>query len=186
MKQDGFRLNFTALWFIFAPVLGCMLLAAINYSNNLVYAILYLVGSLSFISVFHTWRNLASLNVEHIRIQPAFAGEEVRVEIYLRNPSKQTIYGLSFARLSDDNRRPVFLRRPGGGNVRIAAGDSCAAEVLFPAERRGVYRFESLLVRTPYPFGLFWASFRTPGRRRVLHLSATKRKTGLARTLSQR
>ena len=29
-------------------------------------------------------------------------------------------------------------------------------------ERRGIYRFESLVVRTSYPFGLFWASFRVP------------------------
>ncbi len=165
MKQESFRLRPTALWIIFGPVLGCMWLAAVNYSNNLVYAILYLIGSLSFISIFHTWRNLASLRVDHIRIQPAFAGEEVRMEIYLRNPSRHTIYGLFFARLGDEAglaRRPTPLRTPGGGGVRIDAGDSCSADVVFPAERRGMYRFESLLVRTSYPFGLFWASIRVP------------------------
>jgi len=165
MKRESFRLRPTALWLIFGPVLGCMWLAAVNYSNNLVYAILYLIGALSFISIFHTWRNLASLRVEHIRIQPAFAGEEVRMEIYLRNPSKHTIYGLFFARLGDEAglaRRPTPLRIPGGGGVRIEAGDSCSAEVVFPSERRGMYRFESLLVRTSYPFGLFWVSFRVP------------------------
>jgi uncharacterized protein (DUF58 family) len=165
MKHESFRLRPTALWLIFGPVLGCMWVAAVNYSNNLVYAILYLIGSLSFISIFHTWRNLASLRVEHIRIQPAFAGEEVRMEIYLRNPAKHTIYGLFFARLGDEaglSRRPTPLRTPGGGGVRIDAGDSRSAEVAFPAERRGMYRFESLLVRTSYPFGLFWASFRVP------------------------
>jgi uncharacterized protein (DUF58 family) len=165
MKWESFRLRPTALWLIFGPILGCMWMAAVNYSNNLVYAILYLVGALSFISIFHTWRNLASLRVEHIRIQPAFAGEEVRMEIYLRNPAGHTIYGLFFARLGDEAglaRRPTPLRTPGGGGVRIEAGDSCAAEVVFPAERRGMYRFQSLLVRTSYPFGLFWASFRVP------------------------
>jgi len=165
MKQESFHLRPTALWLIFGPVLGCMWVAAVNYSNNLVYAILYLVGSLSFISIFHTWRNLASLRVEHLRIQPAFAGEEVRMEIYLRNPSSHTIYGLFFARLGDEAglaRRPAPLRTPGGGGVRIEVGDSCSAEVVFPSERRGMYRFESLLVRTSYPFGLFWASFRVP------------------------
>jgi len=140
----------------------------VNYSNNLVYAILYLIGSLSFISIFHTWRNLASLRVEHIRIQPAFAGEEVRMEIHLRNPARHTIYGLFFARLGDETTawprpgRPVPLRTQGAGGVRIDTGDSCSAEVVFPAERRGMYRFESLLVRTSYPLGLFWASFRVP------------------------
>jgi uncharacterized protein (DUF58 family) len=164
MKQESFRLRPTALWIIFGPVLGCMWLAAVNYSNNLIYAILYLIGALSFISIFHTWKNLAALRVEHIRIQPAFAGEEVRMEIYLRNPTKQTIYGLFFARLGEEiglARWPTLLRTAGGG-VRIEAGDSCCAEVVFPSERRGMYRFESLLVRTSYPFGLFWVSFRVP------------------------
>src|SRR5271156_5643295 len=98
MRTDRILVWPTALWFIFGPVLVCMWIAAVNYANNLVYAILYLVGSLSFVSLFHTWRNLAALRVEHIRIQPAFAGEEVCVEAHLRNASKYTIYGLLFAR----------------------------------------------------------------------------------------
>ena len=165
MKQESLRLRPTGLWLIFGPVLLCMWLAAVNYSNNLVYAVLYLIGALSFISIFHTWRNLASLQVDHIRIQPAFAGEDVRMEIYLRNPSGRTIYGLFFARLGDEaglTRRLMPLYLQGGGGVRIAAGDSCCVEVAFSAERRGMYRFGSLLVRTSYPFGLFWTSFRLP------------------------
>lgn len=165
MKRESFRLRPTWLWLIFGPILGCMWVAAVNYSNNLVYAILYLVAALSFISIFHTWANLAPLRVEHIRIQPAFAEEEVRMEIYLRNPAGHTIYGLFFARVDDEaglTRRPTPLRTSHGGGVRIEAGDSCSAEVVFPAGRRGMYRFESLLVRTSYPLGLFWASFRVP------------------------
>jgi len=165
MKPESFRLRPTALWIIFGPVLGCMWLAAVNYSNNLVYAILYLVASLSFVSIFHTWKNLASLCVDHIRIRPAFAGEEVRMEIFLRNPSKLTIYGLFFARVSDDvglTRRPTPLRTPENRGVRIEAGDSCSAQVVFPSQRRGMYKFETLLVRTAYPFGLVWASIRVP------------------------
>lgn len=165
MKQDGFRLRPTGLWLIFGPVLACMWLAAVNYSNNLIYAVLYLVGSLSFVSIFHAWRNLATLRVEHIRVNPAFVGEDIRVEIHLRNPSRHKIYGLVFARSGDEGgftRRPVPLRLVTGGSTRVEAGDSCTAEVVFPSERRGIYRFETLLVRTCFPLGLFWASCRLP------------------------
>jgi uncharacterized protein (DUF58 family) len=190
MNQEGFRLRPTALWFIFGPVLGCMWIAAVNYSNNLVYAVLYLI---------------ASLRVEHIRIHPAFAGDEVRMEIYLRNPTKRPIYGLYFERLGDEAgpwHRPTPLRTQGSAEVRIAAGDSCCAVTVLekklrvfkwgefrnvPAdvtmdkrrrlrlwemfktvntpgsgERRGIFRFETLLIRTAYPFGLVWASVRVP------------------------
>src|SRR5579871_3877142 len=112
MKQELLRLRPTALWIIFGPVLGCMWLAAVNYSNNLVYAILYLVGSLSFISLFHTWRNLASVQVEHVRINPAFAGEDVSIEIYLKAARKDTVYGLVFARMGDDMRAWWWLPSP--------------------------------------------------------------------------
>jgi uncharacterized protein (DUF58 family) len=165
MKRAGIRLWPTALWFIFGPVLACMWMAAVNYSNNLIYAILYLIGALSFISIFHSWRNLAAVQIEHLRIQPAFAGEEVRMEIYLRNPSGHATYGLFFSRLGDEAglaRRSTPLRRTAGAGVRIRAGDSCSAEVVFPSERRGMYRFDSLLVKSSYPFGLFGASFRVP------------------------
>jgi uncharacterized protein (DUF58 family) len=184
MKQEKLRLRPTGLWLIFGPVLGCMWLAAINYSNNLVYAILYLVGSLSFISLFHTWRNLASLQIEHVRIQPAFAGEEVRLELHLRNPSRQTIYGLFFSRIGDEvglMRRPVPLQMANGSGVRIDPGDSCMVGLVLAkkqslfkwwrfvsvsapgaGEQRGIYRFETLLVKSSFPFGLFWAAFRVP------------------------
>src|SRR5271170_6881277 len=112
MKPEYFRLKPTGLWLIFGPVLGCMWLAAVNYANNLVYAVLYLVAALSFVSLFHTWRNLAALRVEHVRVHSVFMGEEVRVEIFLRNATKNSIYGLFFARLGETElpRRATPLR----------------------------------------------------------------------------
>lgn len=165
MKRENIHLRPTALWLLFGPILGCMWLAAVNYSNNLVYTVLYLIASLSFISVFHTWRNLAGLKVEHIRVHPAFAGDETRVEIHLRNLSHRPIYGLFFAHHAEEAssfRRLAPLSARGNGGVRIDAGDARAVEVIFPTSRRGMYRFEALWVRTSYPFGLFWASFRVP------------------------
>jgi uncharacterized protein (DUF58 family) len=165
MKREAIRLRPTGLWIVFGPILMCMLFAAINYSNNLVYAVLYLVASLSFVSIFHTWRNLASLRVEHVRIHSAFAGEDVRVEIFLSAPAGKPVFGLSFARLGEDTgllQRPAPLTSQIGRGLRIHPGDSASFEVVFPAPRRGMYRFETLLVKSTYPFGLFSANFRIP------------------------
>jgi uncharacterized protein (DUF58 family) len=164
MKREKISLRPTALWLLFGPILGCMWLGAVNYSNNLVYASLYLVGSLTFVSIFHTWRNLAAIEVEHVRVHSAFAGGEVRVEIHLRNTGAMTAHGLFFARLDDGMRarRAAPLGLPGGRGVRVKSGDSRAVELHFPAVARGKYRFDALLVRTSYPFGLVGASFRLP------------------------
>jgi uncharacterized protein (DUF58 family) len=162
MKREKIRLRPTGLWVLFGPVLGCMWLAAVNYSNNLVYAILYLIGALTFVSIFHTWRNLAALEAGHVRVHSAFAGGMVRVEIALRNESQRPVYGIFFARLEEGKswRGGTPLALPGGGNLRVRGGDTTTVELLFPAGRRGSYRFDSLLVRTSYPFGLVTAGFR--------------------------
>ena len=162
MKREKLRLRPTALWIVFGPVLVCIWLAAVNYSNNLVYAVLYLIASLCFISLFHTWRNLAALRVDSIRVKSAFAGEDVTVEIFLSSPAKYPIYGLVFARLGEGAEQPQLLLRRGGGAGRIKPGDTCSCETAFPSLRRGQYRFESLLVKSSYPFGLFWAAFAVP------------------------
>ena len=164
MNREKIRLRPTALWLLFGPILGCMWLAAVNYSNNLVYAILYLVGSLTFVSIFHTWRNLASIEIEHVRLHPAFARGEVRVEVHLRNTRATPVYGLFFARLDEGAgfRHAVPLPPRLTGGLRVKGADSRAVELHFTAGGRGKYRLDALLVRTSYPFGLVSASFRLP------------------------
>ena len=164
MKRDKIRLRPTGLWILFGPILGCMWLAAINYSNNLVYAILYLIGALTFVSIFHTWRNLTVLEVEYLRVHSAFAGGEVRIEMHLRNPSRHPVYSLFFLRSNDEKggRRPLPLAQPGGGVLRVNAGDTRAVDFFFPAGRRGRYKLGSLFIRSSYPFGLVYAGFRLP------------------------
>jgi hypothetical protein len=107
--MNRLRLRPTGLWILFGPVLGCMWLAAVNYTNNLVYAVLYLVAGLTFISLFHTWRNLAHVTVEHVRIRPAHAGQEIELEIFLRNAGRRPAYDLTFLRLENS---AIGWRRP--------------------------------------------------------------------------
>ena len=147
------RLRFTALWFLFGPVLGCMWMAAVNYTNNLVYAVLYLIGALTFISIFHTWRNLASIEIEHVRVRPAFAGEEIEVEFHLRNRGRRPSFNLVFQRL-DRGAVQMMRSRKGAG---VDAGDSRVLEAFLPPQKRGAYRLGRIAVRSAYPFGLFWA-----------------------------
>ncbi len=164
MNQGRIRLRPTGLWLLFGPILGCMWLAAVNYSNNLVYGILYLIGSLIFISIFHTWRNLSALEVEQVRVHPTFAGRAAKLEIYFRNSSRHSVYGLFFARLEEGRswRSSVPLALPGGEGLRVNAGDTRSVELFFPAGRRGLYRLDSLLIRSSFPFGLVHAIFCLP------------------------
>jgi uncharacterized protein (DUF58 family) len=154
------KLRLTGLWLLFGPILGCMWLAAINYSNNLVYAVLYLIGSLTFVSIFHTWRNLAALEIDHFRVHSAFSGDQVKIEIYLRNPGLRPVYGLTFSRLEESWRRPMPM--PQQSVPRIDPGETRAVELSFPVDLRGKYWLSAVLIRSSYPLGLVYAAKKLP------------------------
>ena len=115
------------------PVLGCMWMAAVNYSNNLVYAILYLIG----VAQLHLdFSYLAQSRVAARGAYPHPAGLRGRGSAR-GNPSAQlrqkTIYGFFFARLGEDagltRRRRLPLR-----HHRRTAG--CGSSRRTPARRK--------------------------------------------------
>jgi uncharacterized protein (DUF58 family) len=141
-----------------------MWLAAINYSNNLVYAILYLIASLTFVSAFHTRRNFSGFEVEHFRVHSGFAGDPLRAEIFLRHTSDRPVYGLIFqaAILSRGERRTHPLPLTKQTVLSLRGGEKKAVEVHLPPEPRGRYQIFALIVRSSYPFGLLAARRRLP------------------------
>jgi len=162
MNPEKVRLRPTSLWILFGPIFVCIWLAAVNYSNNLVYAVLYLIGSLTCVSIFHTWRNLAVLKLEHVRVHPTFAGGQVRVELFFRNTAKNSVYGLTLSHGDREKDRTMPLSISGRMLLRVAPGDTREADVFFPAHYRGRYELTALLIRSSYPFGLFYSSVRVP------------------------
>ena len=160
MKRESIRLRPTGLWILFGPVMVCMWFAAVNYSNNLVYAILYLVGALTFISLFHAWRNVAAAQVRHVRAKASFAGEETEVEIFLGNTGRDFVSNLVFLYVDGQgDTRPLTTRDRA---TRLRPGDSVTLVGTIPTQQRGLYRLDSLIVRSAAPFGLAWAAFRVP------------------------
>ena len=69
---------------VFVFFLLAMLVAAINYTNNLAFLLTFLLGSMALVSAVHTYANMAGLRVEDVRLLPAFCGEEARLRILFR------------------------------------------------------------------------------------------------------
>ncbi|MFO7703795.1 MAG: DUF58 domain-containing protein, partial [Halopseudomonas sp.] len=67
-------------------LLGVMLVGAINYQNSLVYAVTFILGSLFWVSLQHTYRNLASLELHAVGSQAVFAGEAAPLHLRLLAP----------------------------------------------------------------------------------------------------
>ena len=160
MKHQRLSLRPTSLWILFGPILGCMWLAAINYSNNLVYAILYLVASLTFVSFFYTRRNCTGIQIDHLRVHSGFSGEKIHAEIHLQNTLGRPVYGLVFSAVEKKTagkiRLPLNLR--GRAALAFTSEERGVAWVEFPAGRRARREIISVQIRSSYPFGLVYAT----------------------------
>lgn len=135
----------TAYGFLFLAILFAMLLGSINYNNNLGFLLVFLLGSITLVSMIHTYRNLLGMKVLSVSAEPVFAGKTALFKILVRSES--------------GHRRAVgFMIEKGHPAVEnISARTEETVGVKFPARIRGIFRPGRLIVWTRYPLGLFKA-----------------------------
>ncbi len=130
----------------FLLVLAGILLGAINYENNMLFGISFLLLSLLVVSILHTYSNLSGLNIKCGAAQPTFAGEPAQFEIILTRAGKRVYEGI---RLKWPNADVVTTSLLEGKQKRVP--------LFLPSKRRGVMKTGRLLVETYYPVGLIRA-----------------------------
>jgi uncharacterized protein (DUF58 family) len=129
--------------FGFLLVLAVMLLAAINYQNNMAFALTFLLANLFVIAVLHTFANMAGLTIHAVRATPVFAGQHSEFEIMFSRSSKRHYYG-------------IHAGWKGGDSVTVSLTrqDEVHAQLFVESERRGWHNPGRLLLETVYPLGL--------------------------------
>lgn len=136
---------------LFAIVLMCMLLGAINYTLSLGFVLGFLLVALAFNAMFYTFGNLARLSITAWRTQPVFAGEAAQFTLNLANPGQRQRYAIGLCR----------ERRPRVGEIvaftDVAPGAVVPLSISLPSERRGAMRPGRLTLYTEYPLGLYHA-----------------------------
>jgi len=124
-----------------------MLLAAMNYSNSMAYALCFLLAGLGLVSMHFTHANLLRLRLRPGRAEPVFAGEPARFDLLLENASLSPRHAVGLA--------------PHRGVVQefadIGARGSANLALRIPTERRGWLRVRCFEVVTEFPLGLFHA-----------------------------
>ena len=135
----------TAVGLSFIIALMLMLIAAINYENSLAYALTFLLGSLFVVTILHTWRNLAGLELQAGGSEAVFVGEQARLRVRLE--SRGRLY------------QAVALGWPASGlqQVDVPAGGTCDVELSLPTEHRGWLRPGRLRVESRFPLGILVA-----------------------------
>ena len=127
----------TRFGFMLGAILAAMLVAGLNYNNNLALAFAFLISSMALVTMHHCNRNMLRLSIDATTEVDAFAGREAMLEFELRNGSSI-------------DRRDIEIRCMGGvGMNSVAAGESATIEVIAPVAQRGVTRIKPVRVAHP-------------------------------------
>lgn len=139
----------TASGFAFLLLLQVLLLTGINYQNNLVLALAFLLGGLFVVGVLHTWANLAQLRIDGGGAEPVFAGSDACFSLQLADTRGRARDGLVVSWM-DAAAHPVRVPPHAEQTVRL-----CLA-----TQRRGWLHPPRVHIETRYPLGLLraWTS----------------------------
>ena len=152
----------TATGLGFALLLLLLLLGAINYNNNLVFALTFLLAGVGLMAMLHTWRNLAGLQLGQVAGSPVAAGRAAGFTLAVSAPGPRTGIALQL-----DGGEPVWFDVPSNGPARVS--------LAVPTHRRGWISPGRVRVLTRYPLGLFhcWSVLRVTARTWVWPAPAT-------------
>lgn len=132
--------------FVFLLLLLVMLILAINFQNNLMFAVTFLLASLFVITILHTYANLSGLTIRFLRGHPCFVGEQAAFDLTLIAKGSRQYESIQL-RLLDGSGTAVDLLETRQTHVTLYQN----------AVRRGALPANALLIETFYPLGLFRA-----------------------------
>ncbi len=135
--------------FALAAVLVLMLLGDINYSLSLGYILTFLLAMMAVMSMLHTFRNLAHLEIRAGRAEPVFCGENARFMLHFHSPRPPARYQLCL-RPSDGTGQPPL-------QFGVSAREESVITFPLNATQRGWLPLGKLTLYTEFPLGLFHA-----------------------------
>jgi uncharacterized protein (DUF58 family) len=138
----------------FGLTLAVLLLASINEQLSLGYALSFLLTGAGLASMHATHGNLRGLSLALRTPSPAFAGEDVALDVALHNEGAAR-YGIGLRALSSAQTKELaWVDVPQRGHARL--------QLRYAAARRGLQPLPALHIQTHYPLGLFrvWSLWR--------------------------
>ncbi len=149
--------------FFFGACLLVMLVAAINYQNNMSFALTFLLANLFVVAVIHSYANLSALTITALGADDAFAHQRTAFRLRLSAGGRRGHYALQVGwptPLEAKRRRRLFsglTSSPSMVAVQEVDLDPGAQQELrlhLPVGDRGWYRPGRLRIESVYPLGL--------------------------------
>lgn len=128
----------------FVVLILILLLIAFVYNNNLAYLLGFLLASVFFISILHSFKSLAGLVISQSHCQSTFAGEAVKFEIIIDNPTH-------IDRLNLQVQLESIL------SFYLKAQEKSHMMLYLASDKRGWLDIKTVTLSSTYPFGFFRA-----------------------------
>ncbi|GHT89798.1 hypothetical protein AGMMS49545_01080 [Betaproteobacteria bacterium] len=149
------------IWFLAALA---VLATAINYGNNLIFALAFLLLAIWISSAWECWRNLRGLDWQPTPTPPAFAGEALHTSGNLRDTSGRRHEQIALCMAGKNPFSPALTGK--AGNLHRES-----VRLLFAVHglARGQRRLERLSLFSRYPLGLWRARRPLPPMTALLY-----------------
>lgn len=133
----------------FVIIIGILLLIAFIYNNNLAYLLSFLLASVFFITILHTFKSLSGLVIYKGQSSAAFAGEAAGFDIHVSNPTAAARFNLQL-HLTDE----VLFS--------LDAQQKQCLTLYSPTQKRGWHYCGKIVLSSTYPLGFFraWSILR--------------------------
>lgn len=144
----------------FGAMMLVMLLGAINYNNNLGFALTFLLASICIVGILHSYRNLLHLRIDVGPIPSVLCGDTVNVPVILDNQQHAARYAV---RLYFPQQINLQASLPPSTNIHtttdVVADHWQRTDVSLTTQQRGQHLLPRFSLRSTFPLGLFqvWA-----------------------------
>ena len=131
----------------------CFFGAATNTMAGWLYVLSGLIFALLGVAAVIPGRSLHELVLERLPIEPVSAGEDLTLRVQVKNCGKTPKTLLQLWDILPD-----VLGKPQGTAIEIIpARDQYDWAYYLPTQRRGIYHWQTVQLRTGTPLGLFWS-----------------------------
>ncbi|MCD2449610.1 DUF58 domain-containing protein [Methylicorpusculum oleiharenae] len=135
--------------FGFVIIILLLLLISFVYNNNLVYLLTFLLASIFFVTILHSYQSLSGLVLQQGQSAPVFAGEDAAFDVLIYN---QTATARTQVQLSLESTLSLDMAPFSNSQVRLQSRTS----------QRGWHYANTITCFSYYPLGLFraWSPLR--------------------------
>ncbi len=163
----------------FGLLILVLTLIAFVYNNNLAYMLAFLLASVFFITILHTYKSMAGLTVQEGQTTSVFAGEAAGFVVHIDNPTS-------------NERQHVQIKLKTVEHFSLKAHNKAHLTLYDVTHKRGWHPAGTVTIFSSYPLGLFraWSPIRFNAKALVYPKPATQEipfpETGATKNLQGR